>query len=185
MNLSPQLFYDLLAAFRQDLVKKRYCSFEELLDYCKLSANPVGRLILELHGIRNKEAFYFSDRICSALQLINFYQDVNIDLKRGRNYFPKDEMDRFGITENMFDLSENSLKLQELVNFNVERADNILNEGKGLLQYLPGRLKFEIKWTILGGNEILSKIRRNKFNIFIRPELTKLDFLRLMIKSII
>jgi squalene synthase HpnC len=184
-NLSPQLFYNLIAAFRQDLVKKRYGSFEDLLNYCKLSANPVGRLILELYGIRNEVAFHYSDRICSALQLINFYQDVKIDYNRGRIYFPKDEMDRFSVTENMFELSENSLNLQKLVNFNVERAGNILEEGKNLIKYLPGRLKLEIIWTILGGKEILSKIRRNNFDIFIRPKLNKSDFLRLLIKSIV
>lgn len=184
-NLSPQLFYDLIAAFRQDLIKKRYESFKELLDYCKLSANPVGRLILELHGIRNEEAFYYSDMICSALQLINFYQDVKIDYSNGRIYFPIDEMDRFRVTENMFELNQNSLNLQKLVNFNVNRAANILDEGKNLLKYLPGRLKFEIRWTILGGNEILNKIRKNKFDIFIRPKLLKSDFLRLLLKSIV
>jgi squalene synthase HpnC len=184
-NLSPQLFYDLIAAFRQDLVKKRYASFEELLDYCKLSANPVGRLILELHGIRDLEAFYFSDRICTSLQLINFYQDVKIDFSRGRIYFPQDEMNRFCVTENMFELNENNLNLQKLVNFNIDRAGNLLDDGKNLLKYLPGRLKYEIKWTILGGNEILNKIRRNKLDIFIRPKLNKIDFLRLLFKSIV
>jgi len=184
-NLSSQLFYDLIAAFKQDLGKKRYNSFEELLDYCKLSANPVGRLILELHGIRDEKANYYSDRVCTALQLINFYQDVKTDYDRGRIYFSKDEMNKFCVTESMFELCENNLNLQTLVNFNVDRAADIINEGKKLLKYLPGRLKFEIRWTILGGNEILNKIRRNKFNIFIRPKLKKSDLLRLLFKSIV
>jgi len=184
-NLSSQVFYHLIAAFRQDLVKKRYYSFEELLDYCKLSANPIGRLILELHGIRDEKAYYYSDRICTALQLINFYQDVKTDYDRGRIYFSKDEMDKFCVTDNMFELCENNVNLQTLVNFNVDRAADIINEGKKLLKYLPVRLKSEIRWTILGGNEILNKIRRNKFNIFIRPKLKKSDLLRLLFKSIV
>jgi phytoene/squalene synthetase len=94
-------------------------------------------------------------------------------------------MDRFNVTENMFELNENNLNLQKLVNFNVNRAGNLLDDGKNLLKYLPGKLKYEIKWTILGGNEILNKIRRNKFDIFIRPKLNKSDFLRLLFKSIV
>ena len=184
-KLSQQLFYDLISAFRQDLTKKRYDSFNELLDYCSRSANPVGRLILELHGIRNEAAFYHSDQMCTALQLINFYQDVNIDYIRGRIYFPIDEMERFCVTEKVFELSENNLNLQKLVIYNVDRAADMLRQGKDLIKFLPGRLKFEIKWTILGGNEILSKIRKNKFNIFIRPKLRKSDFIRLLFKSIV
>jgi len=88
MNLTHNLFYDLITAFKQDLVKKRYQSFNELLNYCKYSANPVGRLILELNNIRDNSVLYYSDEICTALQLINFYQDVQIDYSMKRIYFP-------------------------------------------------------------------------------------------------
>ena len=87
-NLTPQLFFDLLKAFKQDVVKKRYNDFDEVLDYCNCSANPIGRLILELFDIRNEEAFNYSDKICTALQLTNFYQDIEIDYEKGRIYFP-------------------------------------------------------------------------------------------------
>ena len=185
MHLSPELFYDLLTAFRQDLIKKRYQSFEELLDYCKYSANPIGRLILELNGIRDNIAFHFSDKICSALQLINFYQDVKIDIDMNRIYFPSDEMSMFAVTENMFELNKINLNLEKLVKYNIDRADKILEEGKKLLGFLPGRLKIEIKWTVLSGMEILKKIRKNNFDIFTRPQLSKKDFLMSFIKSII
>lgn len=184
-SLTPQLFFDLIAAFRQDLVQKRYKSFREILDYCNLSANPVGRLILELNGVKDEKAFYYSDRICTALQLINFYQDVKVDYSRGRIYFSTDEMEKYCVTENMFELNQNNLNLQELVKYNVNRAEQMLDEGKNLLKFLSGRLRYEIKWTLLGGSEILKRINKNKFNIFIRPKLRKSDFLRLMFKSIV
>lgn len=185
MHLTPDLFYDLLTAFRQDLIKKRYQSFEGLLDYCKYSANPVGRLILELNGIRDNSAFHYSDKICTALQLINFYQDVKIDHDMNRIYFPLDEMSMFAVTENMFELNKINLNLEKLVKYNIDRADKILEEGKKLVEFLPGRLKIEIKWTVLGGKEILNKIRKNSFDIFTRPKLSKIDFLMLLFKSII
>ena len=126
MHLTPELFYDLLSAFRQDLTKKRYQSFDELLDYCKYSANPVGRLILELYGITDNLAFHYSDKICTALQLINFYQDVKIDISMNRLYFPLDEMSMFSVTENMFELNKINHNLEKLVRYNVDRADKIL-----------------------------------------------------------
>ena len=185
MHLTQDLFYDLIVAFRQDLIKKRYQSFEELLDYCKYSANPVGRLILELNGIRNNNAFHYSDKICTALQLINFYQDVKIDYDMNRIYFPMDEMGLFAVTENMFELNKINLNLEKLVKYNIDRAAKILEEGKKLLEFLPRKLKIEIKWTVLGGMEILNKIRKNSFNVFTRPKLSKIDFLMLFFKSII
>jgi len=183
-NLTPQLFYDLLTAFKQDVVKKRYDTFEELLYYCQHSANPIGRLILELFSIRNEEALNYSDKICTALQLTNFYQDVEIDYQKGRIYFPQDEMKLFEVSENIFAMKENNVNLKKLLKHNIDRAQNLFNEGKYLLRFLNGRLKFEIKWTIFGGETILNKIRRNDYNIFnARPKLTKTDFTVLLIKS--
>jgi squalene synthase HpnC len=185
MHLTKSLLYDLLSAFRQDLVKKRYQSFEDLLNYCKYSANPIGRLILEINNIRDSDAFYYSDKICTALQLINFYQDVTIDHGLDRIYFPLDEMSMFSVSENMFEFNKINHNLEKLVKYNIDRTENILREGEKLLKYLPGRLKIEIKWTVLGGMTILNKIRNNDFNIFTRPKLNKLDFLVLLFKSIV
>ena len=185
MHLTPGLFYNLITAFKQDLLKKKYQSFSEVLNYCKFSANPVGRLILELNDLRDDIAFNYSDKICTALQLINFYQDVQIDLSLNRIYFPLDEMNMFSVTENMFELNKINHNLEKLVKYNIDRADQILEEGEKLLEFLPGRLKIEIKWTILGGHQILNKIKKNSFDIFTRPKLNKLDFLMLLLKSII
>ena len=183
-NLTPQMFYDLLKAFKQDVTKKRYENYDELLFYCKHSANPIGRLILELINIRSEEAFNFSDKICTALQLTNFYQDIEIDYQKGRIYFPENEMKLFEVTENIFAMKENNVNLKKLLKHNVERTQKIFDEGKNLLKFLNGRLKFEIKWTILGGETILQKIRNNDYKIFnARPKLTKRDFGALFIKS--
>lgn len=185
-NLNPDYFLNLLKAFRQDVTKKRYSTFDEILDYCKHSANPVGRLILELYNIRNESAFFYSDKICTGLQLANFYQDLSLDWQKGRLYLPQDELARFEVNEKLFEFKQNSLNLKQLLKLSVERAENMLLEGKQLLKFLDGRLKYEIKWTILGGLETLNKIKKIDYNVIKeRPSLTKTDFVRLLFRSII
>jgi len=184
-NLTPHLFYDLLKAFKQDVLKKRYKDFNEVLEYCRHSANPIGRLILELFNIRNEEVFQYSDKICTALQLTNFYQDTIIDYKKGRIYLPEEEMQKFGVSKKSFELKENNLNLKSLIKFNVERTQVLFEEGKSLLGHLNGRFKYEIKWTISSGETILKKIKENDYDVLnIRPELSKKDFIRLFLKSI-
>jgi squalene synthase HpnC len=184
-QLGIEHFYNLLNAFRQDITQNRYSSFTELLDYCKNSANPVGRLILELNNIRDNEAFLYSDKICTALQLTNFWQDTGIDYKKGRIYLPMDEMAQFGVVERMFELNENNLNLKALLKHNVDRTRKLFKDGKKLTGYLSGRLKYEIKWTVLGGEEILNKIELNDYNILkMRPVLNKKDFSILFLKSL-
>jgi squalene synthase HpnC len=182
-KLNPEHFINLLKAFKQDVIKKEYADYKQLLDYCKNSANPVGRLILELHSIREEEAFRYSDNICTALQITNFLQDVNIDFQKGRIYLPQNELAKFGISKIMFEEKEINLKFKQLIEFNINRTQLLFDEGRKLLKFLQGRLKYEIKWTILGGEAILQKIRNNDFNVFIRPELTKKDFIKLLIRS--
>ncbi len=185
-NLQPELFIDLLKAFKQDVVKKRYKNFDEVLAYCKNSADPVGRLILLLFGITDSEAMKYSDNICTALQLTNFLQDTGIDLRKGRIYLPGDEMEKFGVIENMFELKENNLNLKKLLEFNINRTQRLFDEGKKLYPFLKGLLKLEIKWTVLSGESILSKLKNNNFDVFNnRPELSKKDFIFLLLKAII
>ncbi len=183
-NLSSELFLDLLKAFKQDVVKKKYKNFEDILDYCRYSANPVGRLILELYGIHNEEAFSSSDKICTALQLTNFYQDTAVDFEKGRIYLPQDEMEKFNVSEKSFELKENNLNLQQLLKYNIDRTADLFSEGKRLFDFLKGRLKLEIKWTVLGGEKILEKIIADDYNVLNnRPVLEKTDFIFLMFKS--
>ena len=185
-NLTVENFYNLIKAFRQDVIKNRYENCNEVIDYCKHSANPVGRLILELFDIRSEEAFNYSDKICTALQLTNFLQDVSIDYKKGRIYLPQDEMDMLQITEKWFEDKENNHKLKQLVKSNVDRIQNIFDEGKKLFPLLSGRLKVEIIWTVSGGEEILDQIRKNDYNVLKnRPELSKTRMARLFLKSLI
>ena len=183
-KLSPEHFYFLLKAFKQDAVKNRYKNFEEVLDYCKYSANPVGRIMLELINVREVSAFNLSDRICTALQLTNFIQDTVIDFSKGRIYYPVEEMQKFGVTEKMFELKENSFNLKQLVKFSVDRTQSFFDEGKNLVNYLSGRLKLEIAWTIKGGEMILHKIHKSDYDVMnYRPILSKVDYMSLLLKS--
>jgi len=185
-NLTAENFYNLIKAFKQDVIKNRYENCEAVIDYCRHSANPVGRLILELFDIRSEEAIKYSDKICTALQLTNFLQDVSIDYKKGRIYLPQDEMDMLQITEKMFEDKENNHKLKQLVKHNVDRIQNLFNEGKKLFPLLSRRLKVEIVWTVAGGEEILDQIRKNDYNVLNnRPELSKIRMVSLFLKSLI
>lgn len=185
LNLTPKHFTDLLYAFKQDVIKERYGNFEELLNYCNHSANPVGRLILEIFNVRNQDANDLSDKICTALQLTNFYQDTKLDFNKGRIYYPQDEMEKYQVTEKMFELNENNLNLQKLVRFNVDRARLLFNEGKKILKFLKGRLKLEVNWTVRGGEAILDRIAKNNFDVLNkRPALRKTDFIKLFFATI-
>lgn len=184
-KLSKQHFIDLIKAFKQDVVKKRYENFNEVSDYCQHSANPVGRLILELFDIRYEKAFEYSDKICTALQLTNFLQDTVIDYNNGRIYLPEDEMQKFSVTEKLFEQMDNCDNLKLLIKYNTDRIQKLFDEGKKLLPLLRGRLKYEIIWTVKGGEEILEQIRKNDYNVFtFRPELGKIKMAGLLRKSL-
>lgn len=183
-NLSPQNFFDLLSAFEQDITKTRYNNFPEVMDYCGRSANPVGRIILELFDIRDDESQKHSDAICTALQLTNFLQDTAVDYSKGRIYLPLDEMKDFGVEENLFRLKENNSNFILLLKHQIERIDGMFDAGRLLLAKLPTSLKYQIKMTILGGKEILRKIEKNNYDVLnVRPALTKADFINLLLKS--
>lgn len=180
-NLTPNNFTNLLTAFRQDITTTRYSTFDDLLNYCANSANPVGRIILELHDIRSEDANAYSDKICSALQLTNFLQDVTIDFDKGRIYLPTNELDEYMINENVFHLKKINSNLQQLMKVQVERVAKHFDEGKNVLPLLPFRLKQQIKWTINGGEGILKKIANLDYNVLnYRPKFSKLDLIKLL-----
>jgi len=180
-ELAVDNFPNLLIAFRQDITKTRYSTFDELLDYCKNSANPVGRIILELHGIKSHEAKKYSDKICTALQLTNFLQDVAIDFKKGRIYLPIADMKEYSVNENSFHVKENSSNLQQLLTVEVNRVSKYFDEGKNLLPLLSFRLRQQIKWTVNGGEGILRKIKNLNYDVLnSRPKFSKVDLVKLL-----
>jgi squalene synthase HpnC len=184
-RLSTEYFYALLSAFKQDVVKKRYKNYEQLLDYCSRSANPVGRLMLQLFDVRNEHAFYFSDLICTALQLTNFYQDVSVDYMKQRIYLPQDEMQKFGVSENLFEKKQNNANFKQLMRFQVERTSVLFEEGKNLLGYLPKSFLTQMKMTVLGGEKILQKIEEMDFDVMNhRPKLSKSDYFGIFAKGV-
>jgi len=167
--LPLQLFHDLLDAFSQDVVKNRYADFAEVLDYSRRSANPVGRLLLQLFRKDTTENCKFSDRICTALQLINFWQDVGIDYEtKNRIYLPQDEMRRFAVGEEHLRQRLCDPAFRELMRFQVDRARQMMLEGQALVRHLDGRFRLEIAITVQGGLRILEKLERGKYDMFRR-----------------
>jgi squalene synthase HpnC len=184
-SLPPQLFVDLLDAFAQDVTKKRYADFSELAEYCRRSANPVGRLLLHLFKQTTDSALEQSDAICSALQLVNFWQDISIDHAKGRIYLPQDEMRKFGVSEKHIAEQRCDSAWQSLMAFQVERTRRMLVDGKPLGRRLPGRIGLEIRATIQGGLRILEKIERTGYDVFRRrPVLRSFDWPVVLLKAV-
>lgn len=177
-DLPLGLFQDLLDAFTQDVTRKRYASYAEVLDYCRRSANPVGRLLLHLFGHTAEPALRASDAICSALQLVNFWQDVEIDYANdNRVYLPQDDMARFGVTELHLIERTCDAAWRGLMNFEVTRTRALMLSGAELGRDLPGRIGLEIRATVQGGLRILEKIEAAGYDVFRkRPTLTLFDW---------
>jgi len=183
-KLSNILFFKLLKAFRSDILFKNFQEFQNVIGYCDNSANPIGRLILELHDIRDPKAMLLSDCICTALQLTNFYQDFKVDIQKGRNYIPLNDLAKFGLNENNFTDPVLRNKLCEVMKYQIERTENLFSDGEELLKYLPKKLRIEIAWTILGGRKILEKLKTAKCNVLKeRPSLKKYEMISLLIES--
>ena len=185
-QLPVGLFEDLLDAFTQDVTKKRYANYAELLDYSRRSANPVGRLLLHLFKRTSETDLKRSDAICSALQFINFWQDVDVDFtKDNRIYLPADEMARFGVSEKHLQQKTTDDSWRRLMSFQVERTRKLMLEGAPLGRSLPGRVGLEIRATVQGGLRILEKIRGVDFDVFRRrPVLGALDWPLLLVKAL-
>jgi phytoene synthase len=165
-------------------VKKRYATYAELMDYSRRSAEPVGRLVLHVFERAGKGSAYsreHSDAICSALQQVNFWQDVEVDWGKGRVYIPQEDLQRFGVEESAIAARRADEKWRELMAFECERSRRLLLEGRPLARALPGRLGLEIRATVAGGARILDKIDAARGDVFRhRPRLTKLDWVRIL-----
>ena len=184
-HLPLQLFRDLLDAFAQDVQKGRYADFPEVLDYCRRSANPVGRLLLHLFGRATPDNLAASDSICSALQLVNFWQDVEIDYAKGRIYLPQDEMERYGVTERHIAERRCDDAWRALIGHQIDRARAMLETGAPLGRALPGRVGLEIRATVQGGLRILQKLERARGDMFRqRPLLKWFDWPLLVARSL-
>jgi phytoene synthase len=186
LDLPRSLFTDLLSAFKQDVVKRRYANFDEVLDYCRRSANPVGRLVLLLHGHREEELHLLADHICTGLQLANFWQDVGVDLEKDRIYLPENERKKFGVIEDALFARVTDSCYRELLKFQVARTQEIFDQGAPLTKKLRGLLRVEIRLTWLGGTTILRKIEALNFDTLNhRPKVGKADMARLFLKALI
>ena len=186
LDLPLSLFTDLLSAFKQDVVKRRYANFAEVLDYCRRSANPVGRLVLLLHGIREEKLHQFADQICTGLQLANFWQDVGVDLEKDRIYLPEDDRAGHSVTEEALFAHRADPSYRKLLRFQVNRTQQIFDEGAELTRHLHGMLRIEIRLTWLGGTQILRKIEALDFDTLNhRPKIGKADMAALFFKALI
>jgi squalene synthase HpnC len=185
-NIPKQLLEDLLIAFKMDLNKTRYNNFDEILYYCKHSANPVGRLILTLFEKNNDETYKYSDSICTGLQIANFLQDVNPDILKDRIYFPLDSFSKFKYSEEDFLNKKNNAAFINIFETQIKRTEELFDHGENLIKHLNGRLKLEIILTLEGGRAILKKAEIYKSKIFDkRPKINTFDKLILFIKTII
>ncbi|MCO6411256.1 MAG: squalene synthase HpnC [Thiogranum sp.] len=183
-RLPPVLLRQLLSAFRQDIEKKRYGNFGELMDYCKRSANPVGRLLLHLLRRSGEREAGLSDAVCSALQLTNFLQDIAQDYREnGRIYIPQDEMQRFGVSEQDIADQRNSPRLAQLMQFQVQRATRLLRAGSPLGREIGGRFGLELRAVVLGAARVLEKLHSQQ-DAFARPRLGRLERTRILLGAL-
>lgn len=178
-------FYDLVSAFEQDVTVTRYADYAALADYCRRSANPIGRLMLHLFNEHDRRAVAMSDAICTALQLINFLQDIEADFARGRIYIPQADWHKFCVNEAQIAAKDATGMWSMLMRFEVERARKLLAAGAPLGKLLPGRFGFEVRMIIMGGERILKKLHENSDIFQHRPVLQRRDWLYMLYRSIL
>ncbi len=186
------LFHDLLQAFRTDVSKKRYQTFSDLLDYCRLSANPVGRILLYIHQSQSASTIVTdrnlvsSDAVCTGLQLINFFQDIAQDYTENRRiYLPLEDMQRFNVAESDLARKINDFNTQALMKFQLQRARTIYQQGKPLCRNLSGRFGFEIRMIYAAGDRVLHKLELHTADIYARPRLNYADKLAIIRHAIL
>jgi hydroxysqualene synthase len=176
LSLPIRLFDDLLSAFRQDVTVTRYRTWDQMMDYCRRSANPVGRLVLRIAGYNRTPLDDSSDALCAALQLTNFWQDLKIDFDRGRIYLPTEERERYGALE--ADLAEGRItpEWRSALATAVARTRLLFDEGRPVCDAVRGRLRYELRATWLGGVRILDRLERAGFDVVNhRPSLRARD----------
>ena len=184
-DLPVPAFRDLLSAFAQDVTQQRYASISEVLDYCRRSANPVGRLLLHLFRRATTRISNGPTRSAPRLQLINFWQDVAVDYAKGRIYLPQDEMKRYGVTEQQIAGRRCDDAWRALIQFQIDRARGMLQAGAPLGRTLPGRIGLEIRATVQGGLRILEKLESARCDMFRhRPTLVWFDWPMMLARAL-
>jgi squalene synthase HpnC len=177
-------FSDLLMAFRQDQTITRYETFDDLLGYCRNSANPVGHLVLYLGGYRDAERQKLSDYTCTALQLANFWQDVSVDYEKGRIYLPLESLRRFGVTEEDLTANRNTSSFREMMRFEVARAREWFERGLPLVSKVDKELAIDLELFTRGGQEILNAIEKQGYAVLgRRPSISKSRKLALVARA--
>jgi squalene synthase HpnC len=175
-DLPLSLFEDLLSAFRQDVTTTRYRTWADLFDYCRRSANPVGRLVLRLSGHRGDDVDRRSDAVCTALQLTNFWQDLAVDWRRGRLYVPEETWRACAADVADLDAGRFTPAWQAALHACADRTRTLFDEGRAVSDHVRGRLRIELRATWLGGMRILERLERDHFNVFAhRPSLGAAD----------
>ena len=167
-NLPVQLFDDLLDAFMQDVTKTRYCTWPEVLDYCRRSANPIGRLVLRLSGYHETRLDLASDFVCTALQLTNFWQDLAIDWSRGRLYVPEETWKLHGADPQVLNQGAMTPQWAAALRECAGRTRALFAQGRPVCDGVRGRLRYELRATWLGGTRILTRLERSGFDVFTR-----------------
>jgi squalene synthase HpnC len=175
-RLPPRLFEDLLSAFRQDVTVTRYPTWDALLDYCRRSANPIGRLVLRVAGYERAELDIASDAVCTALQLTNFWQDLEVDWIKRRLYVPASIREPTGARESDLDARWMTPEWRTTLADAVSRTRALFAAGRPVCEHVQGRLKYELRATWLGGMRILDKLEAANYDVFAhRPTLTRMD----------
>jgi squalene synthase HpnC len=179
------LFFDLLSAFRQDVDVTRYPDYAALLDYCRRSANPVGRLLLALYAVEGAAAAHESDAICTALQLANFWQDVAVDWRKGRVYLPLADLARFDVSLDHIRGGIADARWERLMRFQTARTRALFETGRPLARRMPWRAGLELRAVIAGGLRILECIDAVGGNVFAhRPQLRRRDWVLLAFRAL-
>lgn len=183
--LPQTLFEDLVSAFRQDTTVTRYATWPDLLDYCRRSANPVGRLVLRIGGWRDEALDEASDAVCSALQLTNFWQDLSVDWTRGRLYVPAQEYQRTGAVTASLDQRQLTPAWRDALSVCAVRTRELFTRGRAVCDGVSGRLRWELRLTWLGGTRVLDRLERGGFDVFAaRPALSASDLPSLLWRAV-
>lgn len=180
-DIPAEPFHHLLDAFTQDQTVRRYATYRDLLDYCERSANPVGRLVLHVCGVRDPRLQRLSDHTCTALQLTNFWQDVTVDWEKGRLYLPLEDLEQFGVSELQIEERRFDERFRSLMSFEVDVARRLFAEGLPLVREVPRRLRLDVELFTRGGLAILDLIEQQGYDVLRRrPELPKKRKMALM-----